>query len=246
MIAITFVVLLTTPRFFFQEPVHAKTDVNMRAHRTAKNADAILETTVIMENERLKIEYEFRNTSKVAIYLFNKLSTGDDDKGVWHVDPDLVYVIFSKGQGCLAKCLIPVPKHVLPAIPEIPLVTKVDSGKSFRETVSLPIPLKTSIPYGRKVPGDPVRLEAQFTWEVGYFKGTPITAKHERKVPTTMGTAVRFWSFDPAHQDILKTEPFPFRVPFKIIELPMEEEGENEGTVATGSLQSVAIVKEPG
>lgn len=225
MIAFTLVVLLAAPRSSFQEPKPVEKATEMKAHRTARNPGVTLETTATVKNGRLEIEYEVQNSGKGSIYLFNKLYTDIDSKGVWHVDPDRVYTIFSKGQGSLAKRVIQIPENLAVNVPEVPLITKLDAGKSFRETVSLSLPLKTWDPYSRPAPGDPTTLESLFTWEVGYFRGDSGTSKLETVVPTTKGTAICFTWPDASEQSILKTEPFPFRVPFKIVEIPRGEGG---------------------
>ncbi len=222
MIALTLFAMMITPRCFSQEAVHARKDVDSKAHQTTKRPGVTLEATASIENGRLKIEYEVRNTGKAALYLFNKLYTAIDHNGVWRIDPELAYIILDEGRASVAKRIIPVPPGVSVVAPEIPLVTKLDPGKSFRETISLPLPLKPCDPYAHAGHAKPMTREVEFMLEVGLFTEKPGTAKLERMVSTTVGPSIHFYPFDPAHQTILRTEPFSFRVPFTV-----EESGNN-------------------
>jgi hypothetical protein len=177
-----------------------------------KHPEARLEAAGAISDGRLRIDYEVKNTGKQAIYVFNKLYTKIDHNGVWHVDPNRVYIILSAGKLILAKRVIPVPDDLDVEKPEVPCVTKIDPERSFRETVTLQLPLSPWTPYQPKPLGSLQTSQAEFTWEIGYFVEKPGTSKLANTVRTPDGTAIHFSSFNPASQSILRAGPFPFRV----------------------------------
>jgi hypothetical protein len=132
-----------------------------------------------------------------------------------NVDPNRVYVICHDAGCSLAKKVIQVPDDIEVGHPEVPLVTRVEPGKSYSETLSLRLPLEPLEPYVHFPPGD-TTIEAEFRWEIGYFHEKPGTLDLARTVTTNMGKALRFSWHDASKQSILKSGPFPFRVPLRV------------------------------
>jgi hypothetical protein len=196
----------------------------MNAHSTVKSGEVTLETTAKMVNNRLRIEYDIRNREKAAIYVFNKLYTKIDENRVWHVDPNRVYVLFSGGAGTLAKRVIAVPHGVLVEHREFPCVTRIEPGKSYHESISLVPPIVPWTPYSIDREGEHRTVKAEFSFEIGFFRERPGTSKLAYTVKTPRGTSLYFDSFNADNQSILKTRPFPFRVPFSVVGPGEDEE----------------------
>jgi hypothetical protein len=73
MAVLTLLALLVAPQTPAPGPEHTTKRVTSKAHQTTKNRDVTLVTTAVIEDGRLQLAYEVRNSGKAAIYLFNKL-----------------------------------------------------------------------------------------------------------------------------------------------------------------------------
>ncbi len=208
--------------FLQRVPTVPAPDRNTRS--TVTSGEVALETTATVVNSLIRLEYEIRNRESVAIYVFNKLYTEIDEDRVWHVDPNRVYVLFSEGTGTLAKRVIAVPHGVLVEHREFPCVTRIEPGKSFHESISLVPPIVPWNPYSIDREGERRTVRAEFSFEIGFFRERPGTSKLAYTVKTPRGTSLYFDSFNADNQSILKTRPFPFRVPFSIVGPGEDEE----------------------
>jgi hypothetical protein len=115
--------------------------------------------------------YEFRNLSAQTAYLFNVLARTGAGGGL-EADGNLVYVEAGGGRVLLSKKIIAVPRGMRVEKPEVPYVTRVAAGESFREKLELRLPLEPWSPYvetraGEGEKGEPVEMETWF--ELGYF-----------------------------------------------------------------------------
>jgi hypothetical protein len=112
---------------------------------------AVLTATIQPAGDTLQLSYKFENHTGTSVYLLNKLMD-IDVMGNTSLNSQRLY-IFPEDDDTLvlAKMLLKVPANLMVEAPEIPGVTKVESGHSFSETISLALPLRIDYPY----PGKP-------------------------------------------------------------------------------------------
>lgn len=223
MLEFVILVVLLQVQHPVQEPRSDTKIESVKARRTAEGSGVTLDSTAVIEEGRLKLEYEIHNNAKIPLYVFNDFFDGVDSKGVWHVVPNRILVIYREGRGSLARRVMEVPKDRYPGHRMIPLVVKIDPGKSFRQALSLRLPLDTWDPYSSTVSGDPLTVAAHFTWEVGYFRETLPMSEPGKTVATSAGPAMYCPRIDAGDQSILKTKPFPFPVPLRLKKLQKEQ-----------------------
>jgi hypothetical protein len=138
--------------------------VQSSLHTSVHNCD--LRVSVQAGPGKLSLGYEFRNGSARTAFLFNVLHRPGTSGGP-QTHSNLVYVLESGGTLVLAKKVIPVPAEVDVEKPDVPYVTRVDPGQTFRERIDLPLPLQLWSPY----PAAPVSraLEMDAWFELGFF-----------------------------------------------------------------------------
>jgi hypothetical protein len=186
----------------------------MDAPMMVQAAEVRLEATATAGQDRLRINYEIRNNRQEAVYVFNKL-TKQDEQGNLQVDPNRIYVLFDGKVAILSKQVIPVPEDKDVEAPEIPCVTRIEPGKSIRETVVVELPLAPWTPYQPAPTKIAPTMDAEVALQIGFFIEKPGTAKLATEIKTPRGTLLHFAPFNPANQILLKTPPFAFRVPVR-------------------------------
>jgi len=92
------------------------------------------------------LSYRVSNTSNQDIYLFTPLTDFRD--GRVQAISSRVYVYWDEPHTVhLTKRIWSVPDDIDVYMPEVPMLTKLPSGKTFEEQVQLPLPLKINFPY---------------------------------------------------------------------------------------------------
>lgn len=124
------------------------------------------------DNDRLVFSYSVTNDWGREIFLFNRLFT-TDRTGKRTVDPNHLYVSVSGTTLQVAKTLIPVPEAKEVEYPDVPYMTRLESGDSFEETVELTLPIREHHPYrypALEKAADHEIVCEQLVFILGYFR----------------------------------------------------------------------------
>jgi len=134
------------------------------------------------DDTRLVLRYSVTNDWGREIFLFNRLFV-TDRTGKRTVDPNHVYVSVDGTTLLLGKTLIFVPEEKEVEHPEVPYMTRLESGESFEEVIELKPPVREHNPYRRtdiEKAADHVVECQELVLILGYF--TPPEASWVREV----------------------------------------------------------------
>jgi len=98
-----------------------------------------------VQSDALLLGYRVNNTTDHPVYLTVRLFRHAASGLV--TDSNLVYTEVKEGVLRLTKALLPVPDHIDVEVPEVPYVVKLDTGKSFEETIRVSLPVEPFHPY---------------------------------------------------------------------------------------------------
>ena len=121
-------------------------------------------------SDRLGVQYTVVNTAGHKIYLFNRLFI-TDMKGQRTLDPNRVYAEINGTTLHLAKQLVEIPPGMLVEYPVVPYLNRLDPGESFKETLTLALPIRENQPY-MSVPFGATEREVmcdELVFTIGYF-----------------------------------------------------------------------------
>ena len=170
------------------------------------------------DREGLLITYTFRNRSPKRAYLFNRLYDYVDEDAVFHTDPHLVYVEVERQKLVLGKKIVAVPPNTLVEKRIVPCLTVVPPGGEFKESFTIPLPLRPYNPYvsiaEETLPLSTVDCEAWF--ELGFFLGAYTSDDFAKRVRTREGEALYFGSFPIGSQRIMRVGPLSWKVPARV------------------------------
>lgn len=156
--------------------------------------------------------YNVDNQSSHDVYLINALYYFNDSD--LEVDPDLIYVSLGADDTLhLRKQLMPIPEHIKVESPEVPLATRIATGRTFSETVHLPIPVLPYDPY-QPQPVSPTPLTAtQVVFSLGYVIEDQTIAVQQVTIPS--GGQFSYVEFESLyyHQRLKVSEPVKIDVP---------------------------------
>ena len=155
------------------------------------------------------IRYRFNNRSDRNSYVFNRLYSGIDEKGVFQVDPNRIYVQLERGAAILCKQIIPVPDEVDVECPVVPCATLVRPREVTEEVISVGLPVFLQTPYtGFRVSALRDTQEGfPVNFQLGFFLVQPEQDALAIPVETSTGRAFRFRAAPPARQTILSAGP---------------------------------------
>ncbi len=170
------------------------------------DANAKLEVQFHTVGDKLSIDYQFSNYCNSDIFLFNKMYDDIDDNGHYKVDSNLCIIEIEDNYLVISKKVPTLPNTLLVESLNIPCISVVAPGTSFRETVVLNLPLKVWSPY--KFSDVPVKLVQPVFFQLGYLVGQASSKSLARTVLTTAGKALRFAAVTAGSQVLLKTGPF--------------------------------------
>jgi hypothetical protein len=170
------------------------------------DANAMLQAQFQYAENVLSISYQFNNYCNSDIFLFNKMYDDVDDEGRYKVNENLCNIEASNGQLIISKKVPTLPESLLVESLNLPCVTLVAPGTSFRETVVQDLPLQLWSPY--ESVGAPISLALPTFFQIGYFVATTTSKPLARTVSTTAGKALRFVAVTPGSQILLTTGPF--------------------------------------
>lgn len=183
------------------------TTLSTSGHFSITNKNCQMVGVVDWQDARtMTIDYTFSNQSHLTAFLF----TGVFRDG--HVNPDLVYVVPSRGHIDLAKKMLPVPAGMLVERPEIPLCVRVEPTQSISKTIKVPTPVQPWTPYladqtDREALLEGLGDEVQAYFEVGFFLAPPQGAKLAQPAEIDGETFWRFDAFNPENQLIMRAGP---------------------------------------
>jgi len=135
----------------------------MQTTLTTSALDCDLRVAARGERGALVLGYEFRNRSARVAFLFNVLHRGAD------ADANLIYAQSAGGVLLLSKKIIPVPANVDVEKPDVPYVTKVEPGDTFREKLEVTVPVKLWAPYAGTAGTAAEGMELDAWFELGFF-----------------------------------------------------------------------------
>jgi len=131
--------------------------------------DCDLRAAVQQTPEALILGYEFNNRSPKVAFLFNALYRTGSGGGL-ETSPDYVYAEASGETLLLSKKIHPVPDDIDVERPEVPWCTRVEPGATFREKITIPVPVKLWTPYS--TPPRPHAPSAVAFFELGFHLAT--------------------------------------------------------------------------
>ncbi len=158
----------------------------------AVDAGLTLAVHVAIAGQNLVLDYEVRNGTARDAYLLNRIYR---QMPAWQMGPDVVYVELVPGTRTvrLMKKIDDLPKGVNVTAPVAPFVTPLRAGATFRERVSVPLPVREHREYSMKGPapaGEPETAVYQnVTFTLGYYWRAEGTREETRDI---RGTEVVF------------------------------------------------------
>jgi hypothetical protein len=106
-----------------------------------ENAPLGLSAHFQVDAKELVAEYEVTNTRAHAVYLFNVL-WAFDAKGQYVAASSPAYVSLRRdGQLYIGKIVPPLPRDEEVELRVVPFATKVEAGRSYKETLKFPLPV---------------------------------------------------------------------------------------------------------
>ncbi len=138
--------------------------------------------------EHLVLDYEVRNGTPRDVYLLNRLYRTTP---LWQMGPDLVYIQLIPGTKTvqLFKKLADLPKGVNVTSPVAPFVTPLRAGRTFHETVRIPLPVREYLEYSRRGPapqGPPqMAIFENVSFALGYYVRVEGTREETRQIQGT-------------------------------------------------------------
>jgi hypothetical protein len=116
-------------------------------HRVmAAVSDYGLKARIASDGDALGIDYQFTNGGTGPVLVTNKIWRMIDGKA--KIDPDFVYAnVNSDGLLAIFKTMPAIPEKKSPTNLVAPYMTRVESGQSLTESISLPLPLLPFMEY---------------------------------------------------------------------------------------------------
>lgn len=100
----------------------------------------------VAEDHGLRLSYRLKNQGPGPIYVWDRLTTHDDD-GLKY-DPELAYVCWkSRATVRVARALLPLPTEFQVGKKSEPFVRKVDAGGAIEGEIGLAHPIREFNPY---------------------------------------------------------------------------------------------------
>jgi hypothetical protein len=152
------------------------------------DAGLTLAAHVAITGQQLVLDYEVRNGSARDAYLLNRVFR---QVPAWKMGPDVVYVELVPGTRTvrLMKKIDDLPKDVNVAAPIAPFVTPLRAGATFKERVTVPLPVREYREYSMKGPtpaGEPETAVYQnVTFTLGYYWRAEGTREETRDIRGT-------------------------------------------------------------
>ena len=170
----------------------------MQPNLNSSAQDCDLRVGVQITPTSLTLGYEFRNRSPRTAFLFNRVAR---QSAAGRMEPAAAHVYIQPAGGTviLSKKIIPVPADRDVERPDVPCVTRVDSGQVFREKFDIPLPHQPWSPYSSRPAQPGLELEAWF--ELGFFLAPDPTVARES------GGNLVVYPFHPEKQTILRAGP---------------------------------------
>lgn len=139
--------------------------------------DVTLDYELSLSSTELVIEYKVTNGGEEPIWLTTPLaSVADDGKAV--ADPQRVYAYLDPdGVLHVTKRMWPIPEDVDVYAPEPGFSTEVLPGRTFAETLRLPVPVEKRVGYawldtgGKRVQEPDGVASAMFSFSIEYTRG---------------------------------------------------------------------------
>lgn len=158
----------------------------------AVDAGLALAVHVAIAGEQLILDYEVRNETSRDAYLLNRIYR---QVPAWKMGPDVVYVQLVPGTTTvrLMKKIDDLPQGVNVTAPVAPFVTPLRAGATFKERVTVPLPVHEYREYSMKGPAPAGAPETStyrnVTLTVGYYWRSEGTREEVRDI---RGTEVVF------------------------------------------------------
>lgn len=171
------------------------------------NQDIRLAARMSLAERHAVFEYEVENLARAPLFLFNLLHGEMNESGTYPIDRR-PYVEIGREAVVVSVKLFPVPELTFVEKPNIPFVTRVPPGHTFRDSLSAPLPLATHNPYAEPVSGQGRSTqERPALFELGYFVGKAGTEELGTLFPTDQGPRPGFDVFTASDQKLARVGP---------------------------------------
>jgi hypothetical protein len=130
-----------------------------------------LMVSFLMDGNSLMLTYSVTNKSPTLVYLSNLHVHVEQGAGPVP-DPSVAFVTFEKEEVHITKRKPPMPQDKL-YTPLPYYVTPLKPGATFKESLSLPLPLKQNIPYTSIQTNDQISKMKAVYFSLGYFESNP-------------------------------------------------------------------------
>jgi hypothetical protein len=123
------------------------------------------------------------NRGGQALWLLDRLFESGPT-GSLQLAPDKGYVDLRDGSVVVSRMIHPVPDNLLVEAPEVPGVTRVESGQTVSRRVVLAVPLRQSVPYAQdSAEALPLESVRELRLRVGYLEDEPGLELYEAQDP---------------------------------------------------------------
>ena len=141
-----------------------------------------MKVTFSKTNHKLILTYEVTNGSKGEIYLQNVLVKQGTNMPA-KIDADAVLISLDGATAHIMKKKVPLPTATPLTLPVNTFLTPVAVGKTFTETLEIPLPLVPWNPYLDACPKPPFRQKAAtgFIFSLNYREASPHSELGEMK-----------------------------------------------------------------
>lgn len=176
-------------------------------------------TVEVMERQAggITLRYHILNRNQYPVFLLNTPVTAWTGRGRATVDIERCVVEIMTDSVHAAQKMAAVPEGKLVEAMIIPAAMQLDPGQQMERRLRLTLPLAASNPYLEQKPGGrSLTVERALYFEVGYFPGTPESARLATKLSTNAGEFLYFDPMPDTAQKFLITGPLGISVPVRM------------------------------
>lgn len=145
--------------------------------------------------ESLLLDCRLKNALDHTLYAFDRPWHSMLHDGVYWVDPNIVYVeLVEHHVASVGKWIPPIPENMSVESPIVPLVTRVEAGKTLHEMWQIPLPLTQFDPYlpkPRNAAAGETEARSSLRVSIGYCDATQLGQLEPQTARTTRGEALR-------------------------------------------------------
>lgn len=152
------------------------------------------------------LRYRVINRANAPLFLFNVLHGGVGEDRIFQIE-ERSYVEIEADALVLSRKIMPVPDDTFVETKNVPLVTRLEPGEQFTNTVNEALPLRPRGPYDDEPESGGTERVMPAYFEIGYFFGKPGTDELALTLPTSDGPKMGFDPFPESSQKIARVGP---------------------------------------